>query len=163
MDIGVEGNRNRVAGRDYQEGNTHLQLNIHGNNYAPISLGAGGSGGGGGGGGNEPRSIRLWTVEELKASLVYYRAQWWSGWRGFWLNIPCLTLLGLMLGIGSSLYAGVLPTSEPQTTWMVLAPCMLVIVGLSVWLARIRRIENRVMVESQAAIDEIRTELRRRR
>lgn len=159
MDIGVEGDRNRVAGRDYQEGNTHLQLNIHGNNYAPISLGAGGSGGGG----DELRPIHLWTAEELRASLADYRAQWWSGFRGYWFNIPCLALFGVLLGIGSSLYAGVLPVREPQSMWMVLAPCLLAVAGLSFWLMNIRRIEGNLMAESRAAIDTIRTELRRRR
>ena len=159
MDIEVEGDRNRVAGRVYHEGSTHVQLTIHGDNYGPISLGADSSSGGS----DDPRPIYLWTVEELRESLAYYRAQWWSGFRGYWLNIPCMSMLGLMLGIGSSLYAGVLPIREPKSMWMVLAICILVIAGLSFWLMNIRRIEGNLMAESRAAIDEIKTELRRRR
>lgn len=156
MGIQVEGDRNRVAGRDYHEGNTHLQLNIHGDNYAPIAVGTSDRV-------TQPKPIHQWTVEELYTALAYYRAQWWSGFRGYWLNTPCLALLGLLFGMGSSLYAGVLPFHDPKALWLVLMLFLLAFAGLGFWLAYIRRIESRVMDESGTAVDEIRTELRRRR
>jgi hypothetical protein len=119
--------------------------------------------GGGNSGGDEPEPIRRWTVEELNASLAYYRAQWWSGWRGFWLNIPCVLMLLLPFGVAGSLFAGILPIRDSQSMWLVLVLLLPTFTGLGFWLANIRRIESRVMAESQAAIDEIRTELRCRR
>lgn len=142
-------------------GNTHLELNIHGNNYGPISLGN--AGGGSGGGGHDERPISLWLRPELDRALVYWRAQWWSSFRGYWLNIPCLLMLALLFGVAGSLFAGILPIRDPQHMWWVLAPTVLVMLGLSFWLTHIRRIEGRVMAESRAAIDAIRTELRKRR
>ncbi|TBV10237.1 hypothetical protein [Stutzerimonas kirkiae] len=138
-------------------GNTHLELNIHGNNYGSITVGSGS-------GGNERgRQIYQWSVPELQEALARYRAQWWSGFRGYWLNIPCLLMLTLLFAMAGSLFAGVLPIRDPQSMWTVIVPCMLVLLGLSYWLTRIRRIESRVMAESQAAVDVIRTELRKRR
>lgn len=157
----IGGNGHRFAHRDYHEqGNTHLELNIHGNNYGSISLGNAGSGGGGG---NDERPISLWLRPELDRALVYWRAQWWSGFRGYWLNIPCLLMLALLFGVAGSLFAGLLPIHNPQSTWLILVPTVLLMVGLSFWLTHVRRIEGRVMAESQAAIDAIRTEMRKRR
>lgn len=157
----IEGSNNQVAGRDYREGNTHLELNIHGDNYGPISLGGGGNGGATGG--RTENHISQWPIAKLQAALTFYRAQWWSGLRGYWLNIPAFGMLALLLGIGVGLYSGVLPIRDPQSLWIVLACLLPLLMGLAFWLTRIRRIEIRVMASSQTALDEIRTELRRRR
>lgn len=146
-------------------GNTHLELTIHGNNYGAISVGGRGKGGGGDGGGENVhvRPLRQWSVAELKTALAHYRALWWSGFRGYWLNIPCVLMLTLLFGIAGSLFAGILPIHDPQHMWLVLVPTMLTLVGLSFWLTHIRRVEGLVMAESRAAVDAIRTELRKRR
>lgn len=114
-------------------------------------------------GSNSFRPLYEWSVAELRATLSHYQSQWWSGFRGYWLNIPCILMLALLFGVTGSLFAGILPTRDPQHMWLVLAPTVLVMLGLSFWLTHIRRIEGRVMTESRAAIDAIRTELRKRR
>lgn len=145
-------------------GNAHLELTIHGDNYGAISVGGGGKGGGDGTRESvHVRPLPQWSVEELKATLAHYRALRWSAFRGYWLNIPCVLMLALLLGIAGSLFAGILPIRDPQHMWLVLVPTMLAILGLSFWLTHIRRIEGLVMAESRAAIDAIRTELRKRR
>lgn len=134
-------------------------------NIGTLSVGGGGNGGGShdDNGNVHVRPLHQWSVAELKATLAHYRSQWWSGFRGFWLNIPCVLMLALLFGVTGSLFAGILPISNPQHMWLVLAPTVLVMLGLSFWLTHIRRIEGRVMAESRAAIDAIRTELRKRR
>ena len=137
-------------------GNTRLELNIHGDNYGPISLGGGGRNDG-------ERPIYLCSRPELESALAYWRAQWWSSFRGYWLNVPCLLMLALLFGIAGSLFAGILPIRDPQSMWLVLVPTVLLMLGLTFWLTHIRRIEGHVMAESRAAIDTIRAELRKRR
>ncbi|MDH0894379.1 MULTISPECIES: hypothetical protein [unclassified Pseudomonas] len=163
MSQDFHGDVGQVAARNIinRGGNTHLELNIHGNNYGSITVGGGG---GSGGGSNESgRPIHQWSVPELKEALARYRSQWWSGFRGYWINPPCLLTLTLASAMAGSLFAGILPIRDPHSMWAIVAPCALVMLGLGYWLTRIRRIEGRVMAESQAAIDFIRTELRKRR
>lgn len=159
MSQDFHGDVGQVAAGDISNtgGNTHLELNIHGNNYGPISLGSGSSAGSG------EQPLYLWSRSELDRALTYWRAQWWSAFRGYWLNIPCVLMLALLFGVAGSLFAGILPIRDPQSMWLVLAPTLLTILALSFWLTHIRRIEGLVMAESRAAIDAIRTELRKRR
>ncbi|WP_339079059.1 hypothetical protein [Pseudomonas sp. TMP9] len=132
-------------------------------NIGTLSVGGGRGSGDGCSGNVHARQLHQWSVAELKATLAHYRAQWWSGFRGYWLNIPCVLMLALLFGVAGSLFAGVLPIREPQHMWLVLAPTVLAMLGLSFWLTHIRRIEGRVMAESRATIDAIRTEIRKRR
>ena len=151
-DIKIEGNSGNI--------NFGTQYNI-----GTVSLG-GGSKGGGGDGSTEKMAARQphqWSSAELKAALAHYRAQWWSGFRGYWLNIPCVLMLALLFGMAGSLFAGILPIRDPQHMWLVVVPTMLTMAGLTFWLTHIRRIEGRVMAESRMYIDLIRTELRKRR
>ena len=51
----------------------------------------------------------------------------------------------------------------PQTMPYVLAPLIVLMAILTTWMMRIRRVEGRLMRDSQAYIDTIEAELRRRR
>ncbi|QZP26200.1 hypothetical protein [Pseudomonas mosselii] len=152
------GDTGQVAGEKIvnRGGNTRLELNIQGDNYGSISMG-------GQGHSDEGRPLHLASRQELTHALAYWRAQWWSGFRGFWFNLPCILMLVLILGIVAGLLTGVLVTSDPQQMWMLVIPMMAAILGCGLWMNHIRRIEERVMAESRAAIDAIRTELRKRR
>ncbi|WP_312466981.1 hypothetical protein [Stutzerimonas nitrititolerans] len=115
---------------------------------------------------NPREQQRSWAdldLAELRAHLAHWKAQWWSGWRGFWLNMPCLMLIAGLMLLGAGLLTGWLLTLSPQTMPYVLAPSIILMAILSTWMMRIRRVEGRLMVDSQAYIDAIEMELRRRR
>lgn len=113
--------------------------------------------------GEQQRSWVDLDAAELFAHLGHWRAQWWSGWRGFWLNIPCLLLMLLLVMMAVGLLSGWLLTLGPQTMPYVLAPAILLMAILSTWMMRVRRIEGRLMQDSQAYIDTIKAELRQLR
>jgi len=109
---------------------------------------------------------RTWgdlAVSELLNHLDHWKAQWWSGWRGFWLNAPCLLLMLMLVLMVVGLLSGWLWSLGPQTMPYVLAPMIVLMAILSTWMMRIRRVEGRLMKDSQAYIDTIEAELRRRR
>lgn len=148
------GDTGQVAGEKIinSGGNTHLELTIQGDNYGPISVGR-----------QQELPLHAASRHELSEALAYWRSQWWSGFWGFWLNIPCFLMLVLVVGIGVGIFTGFLLTRDLQSLLMVAVPAMIAIFGCGIWLNHIRRIEERVMAESRAAIDAIRTELRKRR
>lgn len=137
-----------------------LSVTVGGNNSGNISLG-----------GTQivfspQEKQRTWAdlnTSELRAELVHWKAQRWSGWRGYWLNAPCvLLMIGIALMVTGVLSGWLL--SLPHTTLpYVLAPTVILMAILSTWMMRIRRIEGRLMQDSQTYIDTIEAELRRRR
>ncbi|MBC2658311.1 hypothetical protein H7A76_22960 [Pseudomonas sp. MSSRFD41] len=154
------GDAGQVAGKNVvnKGGKTHLELNIQGDNYGSISMvGSDNS--------SQERPLHLASGQELRNALAYWRSQWWSGVRGSWLNVPCILMLVLLAGLATAMFTGVLikTLQDPQSMWTVVVPIMVAILVCGVWLSHIRRIEDRVMAESSAAIDAIRTELRKRR
>lgn len=115
---------------------------------------------------NPREKKRSWAdldLSELRAHLVHWKAQWWSGWRGFWLNAPCLLLMVGLVLMAAGLLSGWLLTLSPQTMPYVLAPTIILMAILTTWIMRVRRVEGRLMQDSQAYIDTIEAELRRRR
>lgn len=115
---------------------------------------------------NPQERKRAWadlTLSELKAELAYWQAHWRSGWRGYWLNIPCLLLSAGILLMAAGLLSGWLLTVPFENMPYVLAPTVVLMAILSTWVMRIRRVEGRLMQESQEYIDTIEAELRRRR
>jgi len=112
------------------------------------------------------RRQRTWadlSFDELHARLAEWRAQWWSGQRGYWLNLPCLLLLFIGAGIAWGIFTGRLPiltiNQFPMLPFVVLA-CMF---PLLFWMMSIRRVEARHIQDCQAVIGDIQAELRRRR
>ncbi|PKF70427.1 hypothetical protein CW360_14100 [Pseudomonas fluvialis] len=144
-----------------KDGKEHsISITVGGNNSGNISLG-----------GtqivfNSQGQKRTWAdlaVSELLNHLAHWKAQWWSGWRGFWLNAPCLLLMLMLALMAVGLLSGWLLSLGPQTMPYVLAPTIILMAILSTWMMRIRRVEGRLMQDSQAYIDTIEAELRRRR
>lgn len=190
MSIDVSGSNNRVAGRDYIEntlklgdeelkklgailaekigalphdGKPHsLSVTVGGDQAGNISLG-----------GTQiniqsvsPRPRKTWDdldISELKVRLRYHRGEWWSGWRGYWLNLPCLLLLAVCVGMAGSLLLGYFPINNPQRTWVAMMVLLPLIGLLGWWMTKIRRVEMRHMDNSQAIIDQIQAAMRRKR
>lgn len=160
MSQDFHGNVGQVAGQDVvnREGDTRFEVNIHGDNYGPISL-------------DTPsrkqsyneRPISQYSHAELMQVLKHYKAQWWSGWRGFWLNIPCVLLVVMLFVVAGALVTGHLPVQDPQFTWKILLPTVLLMLTLGYWMSRIRNVEAEVMAESKRVIAAVKLELRKRR
>lgn len=101
---------------------------------------------------------------ELRRSLAQWKNQVWSGYRGYWLNAPCLLILLLGAGLAWSIMEGVLPTSAPfQGFPWVPVLVIVVMMSLMLWLMNIRRVESLHIQKCQAVINEIQAELRMRR
>lgn len=114
-------------------------------------------------------SRREWTDltdEELRQELQYWSAQWWSGWRGFWLNIPAILLILALVAIAFGLITGLLLTTSipdiPYSPYSLIAT-MAAISGLAAWMMTIRRVEGLHMQRSRSHIDAVKAEIRRRR
>lgn len=113
----------------------------------------------------EPRP-RTWSEqseEELKARLSQEKTQRWSGWRGYWLNLPCLLLLALGVGIAWGVITGVLPSVTMGKFPLLPLVVLAVMLPLFFWMTSIRRVEARHIEDCQSVIDAIQAELRRRR
>jgi hypothetical protein len=187
VSIEVEGNNNRVAGRDYIENNLRLSdedlkklavilareigsfpndgkqhelsVTVGGDQKGNISLGG--------------TQINIQAVRELtwddlspnqlRSQLKHFNSQWWSGWRGYWLNVPVVLMLALSIGLAFSLFQGYLPIDNPQRTWMVMVIVLPIMLILGLLMTKIRRVEARHMADSQATIDAIQAALRRKR
>lgn len=149
MDIQVEGNNNRVAGRDYIE--NKLNLNEEDLRKLATILAA------------RPLTWDDLAPNQLKERLKFYTRERWSGWRGYWLNIPTVLMMLLPVGLGYSLIQGYLSIQNSQLTWMALMITIPFMGGLGLWMNKIRRVEARHIAESQACIDEIQAALRRKR
>lgn len=154
------GNVGQVAGGDVvnRQGDTRVEVNIQGDNYGPISLDTPARADR-----HEERPINRYSQTELTEILRRWRSQWWSGWRGYWFNIPCMLLVALMCSLVGILFTGLLPVADPQFAWKILVPTILIMLVLAFWMDRIRRVEAQVMAESRAAINAIELELRKRR
>lgn len=101
---------------------------------------------------------------DLRRYLAQWKAQAWSGYRGYWLNAPCFLILTLGAGLVWSIVTGVLPTTAPFQGFPWLPVLVLgVMVALMLWLMNIRRVEGLHIQKCQAVINEIQAELRMRR
>ena len=162
MSIEVEGNNNRVAGRDYIENNLRLsdedlkklasilarEIGAFPNDGKPhaLSVTVGGDQKGNlslGGTQINIQAVRKLTWDDLgptqlKSQLKQFNRAWWSGWRGYWLNIPVILMLAILVGLAFSLFQGYLPINDPQRTWMVLAILLPVMFALGLWMTKIR-------------------------
>lgn len=108
-----------------------------------------------------------WTelsVADLRAHLAHWKAQVWSGHRGYWLNIPCVLILLGGFGLAWGIFTGTLPglTLTGNYPWLPLV-VLGVMLPLMLWLMSIRRVESRHIQDCQSVIDDIQAELRRRR
>ncbi|HEY0286274.1 MAG TPA: hypothetical protein VGC62_04585 [Pseudomonas sp.] len=115
---------------------------------------------------SSPERERSWhdlSTEELREHLEHWRAQWWSGWRGFWLNPPCVMLVLSLALVVAGLFSGWLLTLHINTMPYVSAVMLVTMAALSTWMMRIRRVEGQHMERSQAYIDTIESEMRQRR
>lgn len=101
--------------------------------------------------------------EELNARLAQEKSQRWSGWRGYWLNPPCLLLILLGPGLAWGLLTGVMPSPLAGNIPVLPLVTMAVMLPLFIWMAGIRRVEARHIEDCQSTIDAIKAELRRRR
>ena len=101
---------------------------------------------------------------DLRKYLAQWKAQAWSGYRGYWLNVPCFLILVLGAGLVWSIFTGVLPivSAAEGFPWL---PVLVIgaMVTLMLWLMNIRRIEGLHIQKCQAVINEIQAELRMRR
>lgn len=144
-----------------KDGKEHsLSITVGGNNSGNISLG-----------GTQivfspQEKQRSWadlSDSELRSELVHWKTQWWSGWRGYWLNAPCLLLMVGLVFMAIGLLSGWLFNLSQTKLPYVMAPLIILMAILTTWMMRVRRVEGRLMQDSQTYIDAIEAELRRRR
>lgn len=101
---------------------------------------------------------------DLRRHLAHWKSQLWSGHRGYWLNIPCILILSIGLGVVWGVITGTLPMLTLAGSYPMLPFIMLgVMLPLMLWLLSIRRVEGRHIQDCQSVIDDIQAELRRRR
>lgn len=111
----------------------------------------------------EPRWSDL-EPADLRRHLNHWKAQLWSGHRAYWLNIPCVLILAIGIGIAWGVFSGTLPMLTIAGTYPMLPFIALgVMVPLMLWLLIIRRVEGRHIQDCQAIVDDIQAELRKRR
>ncbi|WP_312679852.1 hypothetical protein [Stutzerimonas nitrititolerans] len=101
---------------------------------------------------------------DLRRQLAHWKAQVWSGHRGYWLNMPCFLILAIGLGLVWGIFTGALPVLSVAGSYPLLPFVVLgVMLPLMLWLMNIRRVEARHIQDCQSVIDDIQAELRRRR
>lgn len=123
----------------------------------------------------QERELTWWDLSknELLHHLRNARTERWGAWQRYWFNPPffmigifCLCLLTWAWSIMTGGFAAQLITgSNTSHLWLFAMVGMnfCVMIPLSVWLGRIRRMEANVAAYAQADIDAIEVVLRRRR